>query len=276
MTWSDLARFLMNWFKLMYQDRLRSAKRYVDIILFHTYSYLKADATRGYLGALWWILEPIMYMAAFYIVFSIGLRKSEPDYIPFLLIGLTSWKWFATNIQQGSNSIKTNIPIMRQVYVPKYIFLYSVVLTNTIKYLVVLSILIIFIIIYGIEIKITWIALPILIFSQFIFIAGASGILSAVVPLIPDLKLLIENVLLFGLFISGIFFNIDAVSYPLKTFLKLNPMALYIINYRKIMLHGEWPIWNEILILSFLSILFIFLSLMIFRKYDRYYLKIAV
>ena len=252
----------------------KTLKRYIDIIIYHTYSYLKADATRGYLGGLWWIIEPILYMAAFYIVFSIGLRKSEPDFIPFLLIGLTSWKWFATNIQQGSNSLKANIPIMRQVYVPKYIFLYSVVLTNTIKFIFVIVLLIFFLLFYGIKFQFAIISLPILILCQLIFILGSSSLLSSIVPFFPDLKILIENVLLFGLFISGIFFDITTMSSSVAYYFKLNPMALIIMNYRKVLLHGEWPIWSEITVITMISIVLIIISTMIFKKYDRYYLKI--
>jgi lipopolysaccharide transport system permease protein len=250
-------------------------RRHIDIVVFHTYSYLKADATRGYLGGLWWVIEPILYMLAFYVVFSIGLRKAEPDFIPFLLIGLTTWKWFATNIQQGSISIKTNIPIMKQVYVPKYIFLYSVILTNTIKFCIVMALLIIFLIIYGINIQTTILALPIIIFCQLVFITGTSGLLSSIVPFLPDLKILIDNVLLFGLFISGIFFDIESMSPSVRYYFELNPMASLIINYRRVLMYGKWPVWNDIALIIFLSLFLNLVSLIIYKKYDRYYLKLS-
>jgi lipopolysaccharide transport system permease protein len=250
-------------------------KRYFDIIIFRTYSFLKADATRGYLGALWWIIEPILYMTAFYIVFAIGMRRGGENYIQFILVGLTAWKWFASNIQQGSNAIEANVPILRQVYVPKYIFLYSVVLTNTVRHLIVLFLLVLFILVSGFEYSKAWLALPVILGFQLLFIIGIGGILSAVVPLVPDLKILIDNILLFGLFISGIFFDINIFSPSVQTYFKLNPMAVFIINYRKILLDGEWPVWSELMVINALSILLIYFSIQLFRRFDRHYLKIS-
>jgi lipopolysaccharide transport system permease protein len=250
-------------------------KRYIDIIIFRTYSFLKADATRGYLGALWWVIEPILYMVAFYLVFAIGLRSGGDNYIQFLLVGLTAWKWFASNIQQGSNAIEANVPILRQVYVPKYIFLYSVVLTNTVKHLIVLILLILFILISGYEVTNAWLALPVVMIFQLLFIIGVGGILSAIIPLIPDLKMLVDNILLFGLFISGIFFDINSFSPSVQTYFKMNPMAVFIINYRKIFLDGEWPVWSELMLINVLSITLISLSFHLFHKFDRHYLKIS-
>lgn len=256
-------------------QRLAIYKRYWDIILFRTYSFLKADATRGYLGALWWVIEPILYMTAFYIVFAIGLRGGGENYLQFLLVGMVTWKWFASNIQQGSNSIEANIPILRQVYVPKYIFLYSVVLTNTIKFLIVFLILIVFIVLSGFEISIFWLALPVLGFFQLLFIIGTSGIIAAIVPFVPDLKTLVDNLLLFGLFVSGIFFDINTFPPTLQTYFKLNPMSVFIINYRFILLDNKWPIWSDIFFIAIASIICLLFSLYLFNKFDRHYLKLS-
>ena len=72
-------------------------KRYLEIIYYKTYADLRSEASRSYLGFVWWILEPVLYMSVFYLVFSVIRGQKDEDFILFLLVGLVSWKWFASN-----------------------------------------------------------------------------------------------------------------------------------------------------------------------------------
>jgi lipopolysaccharide transport system permease protein len=62
---------------------------WLELVLFSTYAELRAERARSYLGFLWWIIEPAMNMATYYLVFAVVLKTGQPDYVPFLLIGLT-------------------------------------------------------------------------------------------------------------------------------------------------------------------------------------------
>ena len=64
-------------------------RNYLELLLFSTYAELRAERSRSYLGLVWWVLEPAMMMAVFYIVFAVVLKTNAPDYVPFLLVGLT-------------------------------------------------------------------------------------------------------------------------------------------------------------------------------------------
>jgi lipopolysaccharide transport system permease protein len=48
--------------------------RYLELILYRAYADLKAEAARGYLGVLWWIIEPLLYLGMFsvYFIYEIG------------------------------------------------------------------------------------------------------------------------------------------------------------------------------------------------------------
>ena len=63
----------------------------LDLIFFSTYAELRAERSRSYLGLIWWVLEPAMMMAVFWLVFGVILKSDVPDYVPFLLIGFTVW-----------------------------------------------------------------------------------------------------------------------------------------------------------------------------------------
>jgi lipopolysaccharide transport system permease protein len=115
---------------------------YGELVLYGVYTDLRTEVARRFLGFAWWILEPVMYMAVFYLVFGLGLRQGGPDYVPFLLSGMVAWKWFDGSVRQASNCIVMNAGLIQQIFVPKYVFGLIQIFTNTFKFLLILVLLI--------------------------------------------------------------------------------------------------------------------------------------
>ena len=90
----------------------------IDLLLFSTYAELHAERARNYLGLVWWVLDPALMMGAFWLVFSVVLKTGGPDYLPFLLIGLTIWQWMKSCITHAGYAIWTNLGLIRQVDLP--------------------------------------------------------------------------------------------------------------------------------------------------------------
>ena len=106
----------------------------VELVLFSTYAELRAETARSYLGLLWWILDPAMMMAAFWLVFDVILKTGGPDYIPFLLVGITLWQWMKSCITHGGYAIWSNLPMVRQVPLPPLVFPLVAMLSDTVKF----------------------------------------------------------------------------------------------------------------------------------------------
>ena len=73
-------------------------QRIFDLVVYKVYAELKSEATRTYIGVLWWVMEPIIFMGIFYFVFGVLFQIRAPDFIPFLLVGLTAWHWLQATI----------------------------------------------------------------------------------------------------------------------------------------------------------------------------------
>lgn len=250
--------------------------RFIELILFKAYAELKAEAARNYVSFLWWMIEPVIYMGAFYVVFGIVFQRGGENFVAFLLCGLVAWKWFSSTVNQGASSILSNTGLIRQVYLEKIIFPGAVLITNTVRFSFIFVLFIIFLLIYGIYPQIEWISLPVVLFVQFVFTAACAGLASVMVPFIPDLKLLINNGLLLMFFLSGIFFDIAAVPERLRVYLCLNPMMVIINGYREILLRGRWPEWNSMAVIGILSIIGIYFAHRLIMKYDRLYPKVLM
>jgi len=251
-------------------------RHYLDLIWYKSIAELRAEAARAYLGFLWWIVEPVIYMVAFYIVFALIFQRGGEDFVPFLLCGLVAWKWFGSTVSQCANSIPFNAGLMNQVYIPKYLFPAIVIVVGSIKFIVVLALLLLFLVIYGIQPTETWLIVPIILIIQFILIASISGLVAAIVPVVPDLKLILDNVLMLLFFLSGVFFDIKDVPDNIRSILILNPMAVIIDSLRVALIDNQWPDMLALALVLLFSLVSVWLVGRLFKHYDRIYPKILV
>lgn len=249
--------------------------KYLDIILFKTWADLKAEASRAYIGFLWWFIEPILYMGTFYLLFGLGLRYGGENFVYFLLCGLIPWKWFSSTVANGSRSIEANGGLIMQVYLPKHILPTITVMINTVKFAIIFILLLIFLVANGFTPTSAWIMLIPLILTQFLLVLAVTSLLAALVPFIPDLKFVIENTLLLLMFLSGIFFDIEQVSPNLKAILFLNPVALLVKNYRQVLIEQQWPASSELIYVVVLSLLCGALAYYLLKKLNRRYAKVV-
>jgi len=252
-------------------------RHYLELIWYKTLAELRAESAKAYIGFLWWIIEPVIYMLTFFVIFGMVFHKGGEGFIPFLLSGLVAWKWFSSGINSSAKSIsKKNAGIMSQVYLPKYIFPTITVITNTIKFLVVFAFLLLALVITGYKPTVAWLALPALIAMQFLLILGFAWLVSSVVPLLPDLQLLLTNIMSLLFFCSGVFFDISKVPGTLGFILKLNPVAILLESYRMILISGEWPDWNYLCLVLGVAILLLWGGSRILKRYDRIYPKVLI
>lgn len=215
----------------------------IELVLFSTYAELRAEAARSYLGLIWWVLEPAMMMAAFWLVFDVILKTGGPDYVPFLLIGMTLWQWMKSCITHGGYAIWSALPMVRQVRLPPLVFPLIAMLSDTVKFFFIFLLLVMILWAMGYPPNAAYWALPILFLAVFLAAAGAGFVVAALVPLVPDLRFVIEQVLLVVMFLSGVIFPLDKVPEHLKWVMELNPVAVVMDDARGILMHGHLPNW---------------------------------
>ena len=250
--------------------------RYLELVWHKALAELRVEAARAYIGLLWWIVEPVLYMAAFYVAFGSGIRGGGVQAMLFLLVGLVPWKWFASSVHNSANSLHVNSGLIQQVYFPKYILPFIVVVANTIKFLIVLCILLALCIVMGKGPVIYWFALPVIVLVQFIMISAAGSLCAAIVPIVPDLKLIVDNGLIVLMFVSGVFFDIHKLSPEKARLLSLNPLVPLMDCYRAVLTNGTWPEWGSLVYLVSVSLIAYACALVIMIKYDRHYAKLMI
>lgn len=248
---------------------------YTELIFYRSLMSLKAERSKNYLGLLWWLIEPILYLGVFYFVFGMGLRQGGEGYLNHLLCGLVVWKWFDSCIKASTVSITQNVGIMHQLYLPKFIFPAIAILTSSLKFFIILFIFLLFLILNGTNIQPSWLWLPVLLLVQVYFISAISFLVAAVVPLIPDLRLVVNYVMLMLFFSSGIFFDISTMDEKVRDILAYNPFLVVIDCYRAVLLSGEIPAMASLAaILVFGSVIMV-VNYFIYKRFDRVYPRLV-
>lgn len=254
---------------------IRTAKSYIDLVLYKTWADLRSEARRYYIAYAWWVLEPILEMLVFYLVFAVLLKRGQPNFVQFLLVGLVTWKWFETTVKHCGNSILGSRNLVRQVAISKIFFPTVVIATDTFKAMIAFAVVFIFVLSGEFGVTSSYLSLPFLFLVQILFITAVGFTFAAITPFFPDFMIITSHILRLVFFLSGIFFNPQNIPEPQRSWLFLNPAARLIEDYRGVILYGTWPESAPLLTLGLISICWIVLVCFILNRYDTKYPRIV-
>lgn len=204
---------------------------------------LKADAARYFFGYIWWVLEPLLYVLVFYVVFELILQNRQENFLVFLMCGKLTFIWFSKSVNQASRSIVGGVGLIGKVDVPKSLFPMAVIQEGLYKQVVVFALLFAVLLFGGYSITWAWLWLVPLIAVNYVVIVACSLVCAYLVCLVFDFVVMVSLGTVFLLFISGIFWDPRALPDPAMTDLVLtvNPLAFILDAYRQILMAGIAP-----------------------------------
>jgi lipopolysaccharide transport system permease protein len=228
---------------------------------------LKSEASRLILSYLWWVIEPLLYVGVFYLVFDKLLQRGGEDFLTFLIVGKIPFLWFSKSVNGSANALLAGKGLMGQRNFPKHIFPYAIVQENAYKQWAVFLLLFILVLLQGYNITESWFWLPVVIFTNLLLILPISMLASLIVAHIPDFRLLIQLGTLFLMFASGIFFDIHKIADPAirQLVFDYNPLAFLLDAYRQILMYQSRPDLAHLAVIAGISILLLVFMHWIFK-----------
>lgn len=227
---------------------------------------LKIKYRKSVLGYLWSILNPLLMMTILTLVFSNMFRFDIENYPVYLLTGQLMFTFFSESTNMAMNSILSGAALIRKVYLPKYIFPISRVISSFTTMIFSLLALLIVMIVTDSEFHITIIILPLVLMYVFIFSIGISLILSTIIVFFRDTQYL-YGVLLTALnYLTPIFYPVNILPDWLKEIMVFNPMYNFIEMFRNIMIYGKWPELTEHCICILFAVGALMLGIYVFKK----------
>ncbi len=215
---------------------------------------LKVRYKNSVLGVLWSLMNPLLMMMVFTVVFTVmaPVRSASVENFPvFVLCGLLPWNFFASSVMGSTVSIVANAPLIKKVYFPREVLPLAMILANLVNFFIALIVLFGMILAFGIPLTIWLLYLPVVIFIQIIFTLGIGLFLATINVFYRDTQQIMDVLMLAWFFITPIFYPIDILpkNYELFGFNLdvwrlapiLNPMASLIATYRVILYTGAPP-----------------------------------
>lgn len=209
---------------------------------------LKVRYRNSVLGVFWSLINPLMMMVVFTLVFTVMTPYSDVKHFPvFVLLAILPWNFFSSSVIGSIQSIVGNASLVNKVYFPREILPISVALANMINFLMALIVLFALILIFGIPITGWAMMLPAVIIVQLIFTIGFGMIMAAANVFYRDTQVIMEVVMLAWFFLTPIFYSVAilpksyeieqlGVSFDVSRWMRiLNPMASIIANYRTVL-----------------------------------------
>ncbi len=220
---------------------------------------LKADASRYFLGYIWWILEPLLFVGVFYVVFNVILDSGRADFLVFLMCGKLPFVWFSKSVAQASNSIVANAGLIGRIDIPKSLFPMAIIQEGLYKQAAVFALLIAVLLVYGYQPSLSWLWLLPIIFVNYLMIVGCAFLGSILVCFMRDFSMLISLGMIFLMFTSGIFWDVRALADPsmINLILVLNPMAFILDAYRQVLMENVAPDIIHLTIVAIVSALLV-------------------
>ena len=241
---------------------------YRELIRNLVVSDLKVKYKNSILGFGWSILNPLLMMLVLVFVFSYLLRTDIENFSIFLLCGLTCWRFFANGTTASLWSIIGKAHIVKKIYFPREILVFSVVLSNMISIILEFIVFFVLLVILMGEIHSTILLFPIVLLLEFILVFGVGLFLAISTVFFRDLTQIWDIVLQAGFFLTPIMYSITMIPEKYLDYYLLDPMARLMMMHRDIFMYGNIPSIYDFTIVAITCTFILFVGSVIFRKFE--------
>ena len=217
--------------RLRVRARLTELWIYREILANMVRKELKVKYTASVLGAVWSLLNPLVFMAVFAFVVEV-LGGGIVDLPIYLLCGLLAWNLFSAALNAGSQSVISNANIVKKVYFPREILPLSAVGIALVDFVLQSAVFLVFLILigYGFVLETVWLY-PLAFVALMVFSTAVALWVSAVNVRYRDLQHLIGLGLLAWFWVTPIVYA-PMMVYTSITGLEYGEVAwrLYLLN----------------------------------------------
>ncbi len=226
----------------------------------------KVKYKRSVLGVAWSFVNPLLTMGVQYIIFSTIFSSDIPNYAVYLLIGIVFFNFFNEAVSQGMSSITGNANLIKKVYMPKYIYPLSKLLSSLINFAITLIPLAI---VMAITKTVPSWSMLLLIFDIICFLGFLFGmilILSTLMTFFQDTQFLWTVISMIWMYMTPIFYTENIIPEKFRTLYHCNPLYQYISFARICLIEGCSPAAMQYVYCIVSSVVVLIFGLFIFKK----------
>jgi lipopolysaccharide transport system permease protein len=249
---------------------LRELWRFRELVYFLALRDVKVRYKQTALGVAWVLLQPLLAMGIFSIVFGQrGLTTNGVPYPLFVVSGLVPWFYFSNATSGASGSVVGNTQLISKVYFPRLAIPLAAVLAGLVDLSIGLVLELILLLVFGVGFTWQLLALPLLTAQVVLTALGVSVWLSALDVQYRDVRYAVPFLMQVWLFATPVIYSAGDVPERWRGILALNPMSGVIEGFRWALLGtGEAPLvplaGSALIVLLLLAT-----GLLYFRRMER-------
>jgi lipopolysaccharide transport system permease protein len=218
---------------------LRDLYRYRDLLVTLTIHRVKIRYKQSVLGIAWAILQPVLLMITYTVIFSIVAKmphEGAAPYAVFVYAALLPWTFFSTSITTGSTSLASHSNLITKVYFPREILPLTYVLASLFDFLIASSVLAVLLAIYRVPVGIEAVMAVPLMCIAFLFSTAMTLFLSAFHVRFRDIGIAMALIIQLWMYATPVVYPLSVVPRRYIFLYSLNPMAGIVENFRQVVL----------------------------------------
>jgi lipopolysaccharide transport system permease protein len=261
------------WIAVNWQELIQSHELFYTLIS----RDLMVRYKQTVLGVAWAVIQPVLTMIVFTVIFGMMLKVKVPQDVPYALFvyaALVPWTFFANAVAGSSVSLLNNQNLLTKIYFPRLYVPAAVIGGFLVDMAIGLGLFAIMMPIYHFWPSWNLLALPLVILLTFAATLGIGLTLAALTLLYRDLRFVVPFMLQIMIFVSGVQIPMDSLPRWLQLAAALNPMYGIITAYRASILGLSWD-FGALAVSTLASAAILTFGLFFFRKTERLIADIA-
>jgi lipopolysaccharide transport system permease protein len=257
--------------------KLQELWEYRELLYFLTWRDVKVRYKQAALGVAWTIIQPLMAMVIFSLIFG-QLARLPSEGIPYPIFSyaaLLPWQLFSGALTRAGTSLVGNANLLTKVYFPRLIIPLSAITAGLVDFAISFLVLLGLMFYYAIIPTWTILLLPFLVLFAVLTALGVGLWLSALNVQYRDVQHMIPFLVQFWMFASPVAYSAGLIPKGLwRIVYGLNPMAGVIHGFRWVLLNSKPP--DELMIVSVIMVVMLLISgLFYFKRMEKMFADIV-
>ena len=236
---------------------------------------VKIKYRRSVLGVLWTLLNPLCMMIILSLVFSNIFKFDVENYSLYILSGQVVFNFFSGATTDAMSSIISNGPLIKKVYVPKYLFVLSIIISSFINLLASFTALLLVMIATRAELhwKVVLVVIPLILLV--VFSLGVGLVLAAITVKFRDVMHLYSVFTTALMYLTPVIYPMSILPNWLYKLVMLNPLTNMLMMFRDVMINNNIFDLKSLIIAIIETALMFLIGLYVFYKnQDEFILNI--
>jgi ABC-2 type transport system permease protein len=197
-----------------------------------TVKELKVRYKRSALGFLWSLLNPLLMMGVFTLVFRYAFRVPIEDFHLFFLVGYLPWAFFQASVNVATGSIVANANLVTKVYFPREVLPISVILSQLVHFALAMALLLVILPFLGYFYFPYLGGFLIAVVLLVLFTTGLSMFFAAANTTFRDIAEFSPVLFLLWFYLTPVIYSLDLLPTRIASIIALNPMTHFMRLFR--------------------------------------------